>query len=71
MFTCCCGIGTLYYSATNLSLDPSKSFLKFNGEKIKLTEGKFWFDHQWGNALEPSGNPRCEVMRAANNMVKI
>lgn len=67
---CCCGIGTLYYSATNLSLDPSKSFLKFNGEKIKLTEGKFWFDHQWGNALEPSGNPRCEVMRAANNMVK-
>ena len=67
---CCCGIGTLYYSATNLSLDPSNSFLKFNGEKIKLIEGKFWMDHQWGNALEPSGNPRCEVMRAANNRVK-
>lgn len=66
---CCCDIGTLYYSATNLSLDSSKSVLKFNGKEIKLTEGKFWFDHQWGNALEPLGNPRCEVMRAANNMV--
>lgn len=67
---CCCDIGTLYYSATNLTLDPSKSILKFNGEEIKLIEGKFWFDHQWGNALEPIGNPRCEVMRAANNMVE-
>ncbi|MGZ7107901.1 MAG: lipocalin-like domain-containing protein [Methanobacterium sp.] len=67
---CCCDIGTLYYSATNLSLDPTKSILKFNGEKIKLIEGQFWFDHQWGNALEPLGNPRCEVMRAANNMVE-
>ncbi len=65
---CCCGIGTLYYSATNLSLDPQESVLKFNGEEVKLTEGKFWMDHQWGNALEPPGNPRCEVMRAANNM---
>ena len=67
---CCCDIGTLYYSATNLSLDSSKSVLKFNGEEIKLIEGKFWFDHQFGNALEPLGNPRCEAMRAANNMVK-
>ncbi|HML05916.1 MAG TPA: lipocalin-like domain-containing protein [Methanobacterium sp.] len=67
---CCCDIGTLYYSATNLSLDPSNSSLNFNGEEIKLVDGKFWFDHQWGNALEPLGNPRCEVMRAANNMVE-
>lgn len=67
---CCCGIGTLYYSATNLSLDPKVSVLKFNGEEIKLVEGKFWMDHQWGNALEPLGNPRCEVMRAANNMAE-
>jgi len=65
---CCCDMGTLYYSATNLSLDPSKSVLKINGEEIKLIDGEFWFDHQWGNGLEPLGNPRCETLRAANNM---
>ncbi len=65
---CCCDMGTLYYSATNLSLDPTKSILKINGEEIRLVEGKFWFDHQWGNGLEPLGNPRCETLRAANNM---
>jgi len=66
---CCCSIGTLYYSATNLSLEPG-SILKIDGKKIQLCEGKFWHDHQWGNALEPLGNPRCETMRAANNLTK-
>jgi len=66
---CCCSIGTLYYSATNLSLEPG-SILKIDGKEIQLCEGKFWHDHQWGNALEPLGNPRCEVMRAANNLTK-
>jgi len=47
---CCCGIGTLYYSATNLSLEPG-SILKIDGKEIKLKEGKFWHDYQWGNAL--------------------
>ncbi len=65
---CCCGIGTLYYSATNLTLDGAKSILKINGETINLTEGKFWFDHQWGNSLEPLGNSNCEIVRAAGNM---
>lgn len=67
---CCGGIGTLYYSATNLVLDVEKSFLKLNGETVKLIHGKFWFDHQWGNSLEPVGNSYCEVLRAANNMVE-
>lgn len=65
---CCCGIGTLYYSATNLALDGNRSILKLGNETIHLTEGKFWFDHQWGNSLEPLGNPQCELMRAASVM---
>lgn len=63
---CCCGIGTLYYSATNLNLDGSRSVLKLGGETINLKEGKFWFDHQWGNSLEPLGNSQCELMRVAS-----
>ena len=66
---CCCSIGTLYYSATNLSLKPG-SIIKIDGDEIQLSEGKFWHDHQWGNALEPIGNPRCKLMRAANNLTK-
>lgn len=66
---CCCGIGTLYYSSTNLSLEPG-SLLKLDGEEIILNQGKFWFDHQWGNALEPLGNSMCKVIRAANVLTK-
>lgn len=66
---CCCGIGTLYYSATNLSLEPG-SILKLDGEEIMLKQGQFWFDHQWGNALEPMGNSRCETVRAAGTLSK-
>ena len=66
---CCCGVGTLYYSATNLSLE-SGSLLKLDGEEIILNQGKFWFDHQWGNALEPLGNSRCKSARAANILTK-
>lgn len=66
---CCCGIGTLYYSATNLSLE-SGSLLMLDGEEIILNQGKFWFDHQWGNALEPLGNSQCKVVRAASVLTK-
>lgn len=66
---CCCGIGTLYYSSTNLSLEPG-SLLKLDGDEIILNQGKFWFDHQWGNALEPMGNSRCKVVRAASVLTK-
>lgn len=66
---CCCGIGTLYYSATNLSLE-SGSQLILEDEEITLDQGKFWFDHQWGNALEPLGNSRCKVVRAASTLSK-
>ncbi|WP_223792333.1 lipocalin-like domain-containing protein [Methanobacterium spitsbergense] len=65
---CCCEVGTLYYSATNLALDGKNSTLKLGGETIKITEGKFWFDHQCGNSLEPLGNSRCEIIRAASTM---
>jgi predicted secreted hydrolase len=66
---CCCDIGTLYYSATNLQLEAG-STLKLDGEEITFEEGKFWFDHQWGNALEPLGNSRCKVVRAASVLSK-
>lgn len=66
---CCCKIGTLYYSATNLRLEPG-SVIKLGGEEITLTQGQFWFDHQWGNALEPLGNSRCKVVRAATALTK-
>ena len=66
---CCCDIGTLYYSATNLQLEAG-SLLKLDGEEIILDDGKFWFDHQWGNGLEPLGNSRCKVVRAASVLNK-
>lgn len=63
---CCDGVGTLYYSITNLQLDPAQSTLTFNDEVIQLERGRFWFDHQWGTSLVSS--PRSEVTRAAKNL---
>ncbi len=58
------GVGTLYYSITNMKLVPENSYIKINGEIINLKEGKFWFDHQWANGLSPQGNPRDVSIRA-------
>ncbi|BDZ67244.1 hypothetical protein [Methanobacterium ferruginis] len=44
--------------------------MKLDGEEIILNQGQFWFDHQWGNALEPLGNSRCKVVRAASTLSK-
>ncbi|HWV24802.1 MAG TPA: lipocalin-like domain-containing protein [Thermomicrobiales bacterium] len=63
---CCDGVGTLYYSITNLNLDPERSSLTIGGEVIPLESGRFWFDHQWGTSLVAS--PRSEVTRAAKNL---
>ena len=63
---CCDGAGTLYYSITNLRLDPARSTLDFNGERVELVSGTFWFDHQWGTSLVAS--PKTEVTRAAKNL---
>lgn len=60
---CCDGVGTLYYSITNLQLDPTQSTLTINDEVIELESGRFWFDHQWGTSLVAS--PQSEVTRAA------
>jgi predicted secreted hydrolase len=62
---CCDGVGTHYYSIPGLQIDGAASTLILDGEEITLTEGTFWFDHQWGmlNAL-----PHSEVIRAANNL---
>src|SRR5262249_40071287 len=58
-------VGTLYYSIPRLVLDPTVSTLTLKGEQVQLTEGTFWFDHQWGTGMFPSGNGRNHVMRAA------
>ena len=44
----CGGVGTIYYSVPNLRIKPGESSLSINGNKIRLTGGKFWYDHQWG-----------------------
>lgn len=63
----CGGVGTIYYSVTNLLVDPENSWLMLDGKKVKLTGGKLWYDHQWGS--NPSAtNPRVEVLRAAQNL---
>lgn len=64
----CGGVGTLYYSVTNLRIDPCKSTLKINGRRARLTSGKMWYDHQWGTGFMPTGNPRSDVIRAFSNL---
>lgn len=64
----CGGVGTLYYSVTNLRIDPKVSWLQLGEEKIKLSSGKFWYDHQYGTGMMPSGNPRTEALRAVTNV---
>jgi Lipocalin-like domain/CrtC N-terminal lipocalin domain len=63
----CGGVGTLYYSVTNLKLTPTLSWLKVNGKKYSLTKGKLWYDHQWATGFMPAGNVRSDVMRAGKN----
>lgn len=62
---CCDGVGTLYYSVPGLVLDPSVSTVTLHGETIPLTEGIYWFDHQWGML---SAIPQSEVVRASSNL---
>lgn len=63
----CGGVGTIYYSVTNLPVDPENSWIMLDGQKIELTGGKLWYDHQWGS--NPSAtNPRVDVLRAAQNL---
>lgn len=65
---CCGGVGTLYYSIPDLRLDPAKSTLKLQGKEVALTAGSFWFDHQWGDGMLPSGSPDSAALRAAGNL---
>jgi hypothetical protein len=52
------GVGTRYYSIPGLVVDPSRSMLSIGGGPVALESGKFWFDHQWGLGLVPTGSPR-------------
>ena len=62
---CCDGVGTVYYSIPNLQIDPAVSTLMLGEEKIELSSGVFWFDHQWGML---AAAPRSAVLRAASNL---
>ena len=63
------GIGTLYYSGSLLKIMSSKdSSITLGGNKIKITEGSMWYDHQWGTGFMPSGAPKNGVMRAMQNL---
>jgi predicted secreted hydrolase len=63
----CDGVGTFYYSVPDIQIDPEQSSLRIGDREIRLTRGQFWFDHQWGYL---AGNPRSEVMRAADNLTQ-
>ncbi|MBI2798461.1 ATP-binding protein [Candidatus Saccharibacteria bacterium] len=60
------GMGTLYYSIPNIVL-KSGSTINYGGKTIKLKNGSFWFDHQWGFL---GGNSTSPVLRAASNINK-
>lgn len=65
------GVGTLYYSAANMKLEDKRdNVIIINGNKIKLTTGSMWYDHQWGTGFMPNGAPNHTVMRAAQNITK-
>lgn len=60
------GLGTLYYSAADLRLvEKAEQSITINNKKIVLTDGRMWYDHQWGNGFMPGGAPEHAVMRAA------
>lgn len=62
------GLGTRYYSIPGLVVDSSRSRISLGGKSIALRGGKFWFDHQWGLGLVPTGSPRYASLRALANL---
>lgn len=63
------GLGTLYYSASQLVLRPGReSAITIAGRKIVLTGGRMWYDHQWTTGFMPDGAAQHAVMRAAGNL---
>ncbi len=64
----CGGVGTLYYSVTNLRIRPGESWLSIDGTRVPLTGGKFWYDHQWGTGFMPPGSPRSDLLRAVGHL---
>lgn len=63
------GIGTLYYSGALLKpAAGATQTISINGMAIDLTEGRMWYDHQWGTGFMPPGAPQHSVMRASQNL---
>lgn len=63
------GLGTLYYSASLLGLQSGRvSSITIAGQKIVLTGGRMWYDHQWTTGFMPPGAAEHAVMRAAANL---
>ena len=66
----CGGVGTLYYSVPNLRITEG-SWLEVDGKKVQLASGKFWYDHQYGTGMLPSGSPRSPLLRAATHLEEL
>lgn len=65
------GLGTLYYSASDLKLiKEQENVISINGKRLKLIDGSMWYDHQWATGFMPNGAPGHSVMRAAQNLTK-
>ncbi len=68
------GMGTRYYSIPGIVLEAKKSSLSISSgttpikDSIPLKSGTFWFDHQWGSGMAPSGLPRFASTRATANL---
>ena len=69
---CISGIGTLYYSYTQLASE-SEVFMKSSapqdedGSSLTLVGGNGWLDHQWGRSAQPSRL----IERAALNFMSV
>jgi len=62
------GLGTRYFSIQNIAVDPASSKITYDGKRIPVKSGEFWFDHQWGTGMAPNAVPRFAPMRAAANL---
>lgn len=68
---CISGIGSLYYSYSNLSLiaGNAKFSVDSKGYDINFSQGKFWIDHQWSHGTLPaSGYVQSWLLRALGNL---
>jgi hypothetical protein len=70
---CISGLGSLYYSYTNLSLVKGDVTFSIDNKVTTSTtnKGKFWIDHQWAYGTPPTrGYVDSWILRAISNVMK-